>query len=176
PGGAAIADRRIAWHRVKDGDIATFTAPSLPGEYEVRLYDRDEARYILDQRKIAVYVDPTPGALSLSKRTFVVGEAITLSVDLPEGRYLSYPWVGLFDPSREVSGGAERARVRLAWERVSRDGTITFQAPNVPGHYEFRLYDRDGDGFVLDTITFDVVAPPVPGALSIEKDTYVVGE
>src|SRR5690606_24153099 len=91
-------------------------------------------------------------------------------------RYLSYPWVGLFDPSREVSGGAERAPVRLAWERVSRDGTITFRAPNVSGHYEFRLYDRDADGFILDTITFDVVAPPIPGALTIDKDTYVVGE
>ena len=42
--------------------------------------------------------------------------------------------------------------------------------------YEFRVFDRDAGTYLMDRIPFSVHAPPVEGALSLAKTTFVVGE
>ncbi len=175
-GGAAVGERRLHWQNVQDGAKLSFTVPSLPGRYELRLHDRNREYYILDTIQFSVYVNQAPGALALNQETFTVGEPISLFVDLPEGRHLYYPWIGLYTTTDDAPGGAQSVGHRVTHRQVSADGELTLNAPHLPGRYEFRLYDRNEDRYVLDSISFDVEVPPLPGALSLDTSTYVVGE
>ena len=176
-GGATVAGNRQTWQRVNfETGVNMFTAPIWPGRYEFKVYDRDNWFYELDTVAFEVEVPPVPDALSLESEVFTVGAPITVSYDLPDGRYYGSPWIGLFRSDEEAMGGAGIARQRLDWQRVDLvNGQNTFTAPIWPGKYEFRVFDRDNWFYELDDIGFEVEAPPVPDALSLDGDTYITG-
>src|SRR5690606_4521523 len=102
-------------------------------------------------------------------------ETISLHASLPPGRYYNYPWVGLYSLEGTAQGGAGITESLLAWDRVPQDGAMQFGAPIHPGRYEFRLYDRDSYGYLLDRVLFHVVATPV-STLRVERQRYRPGE
>jgi hypothetical protein len=179
--GAGRSRTALAWQTLDpgaSGGFTTFTAPAWPGDYELRLYDREGGAYLLDRAAFTVEVPRAPGALSLDTTVFTIGAPIRLSVVLPDDRYYSYPWVGLFRPGGTVAGGAATSDRQLEWHRASdtgEDGILDFTAPGEPGPYQLRLYDRD-DGFLLDTLEIRADAAPAPGTLSLDRDLYVTGE
>lgn len=176
-GGAGLERNRLEWKRVGEGGAIPFIAPAWPGTYEFRVFDRDEWNYRLDAIGFEVEVLPVPGALTLAKKTFVAGEPMQVTVQLPPNRYYSNAWVGLFRADEaERRGGSGFERNRLEWKRVNEGGPVDFVAPAWPGDYEFRVFDRDSWHYRLDTIAFKVEVTPVPGALRMTKRQFVVGE
>ena len=178
PGGAKIERDRLTYQRVNiKTDALNFTAPPDPGDYEFLLFDRDAGQYGLDRLTFKVEVPPTPGVMSLAQDTFIIGESIPLRVKLEPGRYYGNAWIGLYRKDREAAGGGSVVRRRHTYQRVNtKTEQLTFTAPNGPGDYQFRLYDRDASHYLLDTLDFKVTVPPTPGVLSLSKDTYVTGE
>jgi hypothetical protein len=176
-GGAVLADNRLEYKHTDLHSPLTFTAPAWPGRYAFRVFDRDDWFYILDAIEFEVEVRPAPGALTLAKKKYVVGEPMTVTVNLPADRYYSNAWVGLFRADEAVAqGGAGFDRERLTWHRAGNGGPIEFTAPAWPGLYEFRVFDRDDWFYRLDAVAFEVEVTPVPGALALPRTKYVVGE
>lgn len=177
-GGASIADERIDYQRFPEsGKAAIFTAPLHPGTYEFRLFDRDGWQYILDRTAVKVTIPPTPGVMSLEKKIFVVGEPLSLSVQLQKDRQYGNAWIGLYRSKREAPGGGRMAGNRLTYQRVNTNTErLKFTTPSSPGNYHFRLYDRDSGYYGLDNLSFEVVVPPTPGVMSLEKEIFTIGE
>jgi hypothetical protein len=173
-GGGFITESRIAWQSVGK-DALVFDVPAEPGEYELRLYDRDSNRFLLDTRRFTAFVPPVPGALSMDSSERVVGEKLTLTVTLPADRTFDGAWVGLFEPRYPVKGGAVVDERRIAWQGVGQE-PLVFMAPEEPGKYEFRLYDRNANPYLLDVLSFRVQVPLAPNALALDKKIYLVGE
>lgn len=177
PGGGKVLENRLTWQRANlKTKSLKFTAPSTPGKYVFRLYDRDARRYILDSLDFETIVPPTPGVMKLSKETFTVGEQISLAVAMEPGRYYGNSWIGLYRSEFTAAGGATRDRHRLTWQRANlRTKTLKFRAPGWPGKYEFMLFDRDGGNYQLDRIPFKVEVPATPGVMSLTEKKYTVG-
>jgi len=177
-GGASTADARITWQRLPPPDQPlVFTAPSNPGTYEFRLFDRDNWYYMLDRIAVTVAMTATPGAMVLDKETFVIGEPLTLSVQLETNRHYGNAFIGLYKTEREAPGGGKVNRSRLTYQRVNtKTQRLKFTTPTTPGLYEFRLYDRDATHYMLDSIPFEVIVPTTPGAISLPKDIFTIGE
>ncbi|BBM85841.1 hypothetical protein [Candidatus Uabimicrobium amorphum] len=177
--GGAEADthQRITYHYTKREQTLTFDAPSHPGKYIFRIYDRDSYRYLLDSVAFETEVPPVRGALQIAKKTYTIGEKISVKVNLPEGRYYGRAWVGMFNTKKTVDGGAEAdTHQRITYHYTKRQQTVTFDAPAYPGKYIFRVYDRDSYRYLLDSVAFETEVPPVRGALQIAKKTYTIGE
>ena len=174
-GGGVVEAGRLKWEAASTGPL-TWTAPAKPGEYEIRLFDRnDYHRYGLARVQFTTYVPPAPDVLSMAKNEYISGEKITLKVNLPGGRHYKYPWVGIYRIGEDLEGGAKAETYRITDKRVKEK--MGWTAPSAPGEYEFRVFDRDDDGrYGLDRIRFTVVVTPTPGALALDKETYVVGE
>ena len=178
PGGAKVERHRITYQRARlNTKTLTFTAPASPGDYEFILFDRDAGFYKLDRLAFKVEVTPTPGVMTMSKKSFVIGEPVTVDVKLKPGRYYGNAWIGLFTRPDDAAGGAGVEHHRLSYQRARLNTkSLKFNGPSTPGKYSFRLYDRDAHYFLLDTIDFDVTVPPTPDVLSLNKTDYVTGE
>jgi len=177
-GGASVVDSRITWQRIPPpGKPVVFNAPADPGTYEFRLFDRDTWDYMLDRVAVKVVLPPTPGVMALEKKVFTIGEPLNLQVKLEKGRFYGNAWIGLFRSDREEKGGGIDKGHRLTYQRVNtKTEKLAFAAPPDPGHYEFRLYDRDDWRYRLDSLAFDVEVPTTPGVMSLAKDTFTIGE
>ena len=125
---------------------------------------------------------PVPDALALPQEVFAVGEPIVLQVTLPEGHYYSGPWVGLYASGYVAPGGALSGERRVWYSNINTDTRrLALQAPEEPGPYELRLYDRDDEEYILAIVGFAVQDPrrsstagdtvrftPLPGGSLIE--------
>lgn len=153
-----------------------FDAPQVPGRYQAVIALLNAERP-LQRLPVEVVVTPTPGALRLSKTTFLGMETAEIAATLPEGRRYPNPWVGLFAVGQNMPiGGASVGDERLGWEWVQGDGTpVNFTMPRWPGFYEFRLFDRSEGPYVLDRTRVTVKPPPQPGVIALDKETYEVG-
>lgn len=161
-----------------DGTAATlrFRAPASPGTYEFRLYDRNADHHLLDQIPFTVRVLPRPGALRLPRTTYPAGATVIVGVSLPEDVYVDRPYVALFSPGLPAPGGGLGTRVRQSYQHFEgHQAVLRFTAPVWPGQYEFRLYDRNDDQFVLDQAGFSVEIPAAPGCLSVSPAVTRVG-
>lgn len=177
-GGASVADSRLTWQRIPAaGKQAVFTAPAEPGNFEFRLFDRDNWWYVLDRIAVKVTLPPTPGVMSLNKKTFTIGEPVTLNVAMKPNRHYGNAWIGLFRDGVEVPGGGKVLENRVTWQRANlKTKSLKFTAPSTPGKYTFRLYDRDGKLYILDSLDFETIVPPTPGVMKLPRETFTVGE
>lgn len=176
-GNAPRSPNRYTWDWVADGEAEQFNAPAWPGDYQLRLYDRDARYYLLDTVDISVTAPPTPGALSLAKTRVEIGEPIRVTTNLEPNRYYGSPFVGIFSrPRTNVQGGARITTTRVLWDWVRDGEEVNLGAINRPGVFDVRLYDRDNWGYILDSAQIEVVMSPTPGVLTTDKDVYRVGE
>lgn len=178
PGQARRTVVRQGWEWVpRGGEPVTFRAPAWPGRYELRLYDRSGAYYLIDRHEFTVTAPPTPGAIQVAQSRVMIGQPIGVTVTLDPDRYYSSPYLALKrirDPS--VPGGAETTDENVGWSRFRSGERVELNAVDWPGDYEIRLYDRDNAGFVLDTVAVQVVAPPAPEAVALDRETYAPGQ
>ncbi|WP_050927498.1 hypothetical protein [Aestuariivita boseongensis] len=176
-GNAPQTVHRIDWDWVKNGEAATLRAPVWPGEYEIRLYDRDGRRYLLDRQTIKVVVEPVPEALELSSRSLDLGQPFTVTARLPEGRAYPSPVVRVFRKDTDTAeGGAGITPEVVQWNWVRGADPVGFNGITRHGTYIVRLYDRGDYGFLLDEEEFEV-APRMPeNAVSTNKTVYRTGE
>jgi hypothetical protein len=161
------ADAPVVASGYLDGKTRTakLTMPDVPGGYELRLFDRDStALHLLDKVRLEVAQPPAKGSLR-SGGSGQGGSTVDIGFSIPEGVYLGgYPYVELVDPRRAVPGGAWRDHARLSRADLpkGRSGSVKLGLPRQAGNYQLRLFDRDGDGILLDTAPFTVTPPPKP--------------
>lgn len=145
---------------------AKITLPDVPGRYELRLYDRESTGFhLLDRKFITVAQPSTKGSLRPASNSAPAGGRIQVTCAVPQGVYLgAWPIVEIVSLRRKVLGGAwtNESRVSSAtFEGKKRGGSLELGVPSIPGQYEFRFYDRDGDGLLLDSAPLTVTpAPP----------------
>lgn len=178
--GGILRGRRLSWDWMnKQTRTWQLAAPADEGTYEVRLHEggNREFRFQVAQTSFRVQVSPQPGAIKLTRTTFVIGERVEVPIGFDTTRGQYSPWVGLFDrTAAPTEGNAPRSVHRYEWHWVKNGGSATLTMPTWPGRYEFRLYDRGGRRYRLDTFEFEVVAPPLPEALALAKTEVDVGE
>ncbi|MDX5360240.1 MAG: hypothetical protein LPL00_02740 [Alphaproteobacteria bacterium] len=153
-------------------------APSRPGAYDVRMFDVRPFDAPLASRKLAVLATRDDDALSLPGATaYEIGEKIVVSADPGQDRYLTqYAHVTLYKDGKPLRDGL------LEWfgepgDRAPR--AFAFNAPDRPGLYEFRFYDRHvwKDPHLISVQPFRVVATRDDDALDIpDKEAFEIGE
>ncbi|MEZ5385567.1 MAG: hypothetical protein R3F13_08630 [Prosthecobacter sp.] len=156
-------------HAYVDGKTrkAQLILPLVPGLYEVRLHDRDSTAFnLLDRKQITVAQPSAKGSLRLAASSVQAGGRIKVTCAVPQGVFLDgWAMVEIVSPLRKALGGAWERETRVSkadFEGKKRGGTLELILPSKPGQYEVRLYDRDGDGILLDTATLTVTPAPPP--------------
>lgn len=176
-GNAAKSVHRYGWEWVGNNAATKLTAPVWPGNYELRLYDRDGRHYMLDRQAITVVVPPVPEALTVSTRQLRIGQPFEVETTLPPGRAYPSPWISLTRLEAETSaGGAEITPRAHEWHWARTDGPVTFKGLPHPGRYRVRLFDREGGGYILDDEEIEVTVPVLSGAVQTDKPRYRTGE
>ncbi len=146
--------------------VATLTLPNLPGRYEVRLYDRENTAFHLLDRKVITVAQPSAkGSLRPAATSAQAGGRIQVTCAVPQGVYLEgWPLVEIVSLRHKVPGGAWVSEFRVSsatFEAKKRGASLELSLPGKPGQYEFRFYDRERDGLLLDSAPLTVTpAPP----------------
>jgi len=137
----------------------TFTAPTTPGNYDLRLNSSDNNGTELTYVSFTVSGGAAPSSASLSLSTYSVspGGSIAVTFSAPAG-LSSNAWIGII-PSW-VAHGSEvtNDQYDLSYQYLSgkTSGTLYFSAPTTPGSYDFRMHDTDDNGRELTSMTFTV--------------------
>ena len=140
----------------------TFSAPSKPGNYDLRMNDTDS-----DGREVASVSFTVEGVadagaagkptLKLSKQSFRPGEAITVTFSAPGG-YDSSAWVGIIPA--EIAHGDENVNdandISYQYLNKRTKGTLTFKAPDRRGKWDLRMSDSDNNGKEVASASFTV--------------------
>jgi hypothetical protein len=124
---------------------------------------------------------PPTGKIVLQKTQFEPGEEIKINFTA-EGNFGESPWIGII-PSEVKHGSEEENDANdLTYQYFTNmtEGEMTFNAPQEPGSYDFRMNSADGDGIEITSVTFTVVAPPPPpegtALLLLNKTEFTAGE
>ena len=99
-------------------------------------------------------------ALTLVYRVVAPGEKLRIDFSGAPGN--DRDWVGLYR-----TGSVDREYLAYQYVRAQRSGDLTFEAPNDPGRYEFRLFENDGYDRLAASGTFEVrevTQPPAVGS------------
>jgi hypothetical protein len=168
------------WVQKRTG-VFTFQPPPLVGEYELRLYDRDQSALLLDAVRFSTFSRSASGTMKVTSPTVNIGQPISVQLAVPDNVYLgAYAHVAL----HQLDGGAARGALAPSLGRVDlpdqktkgRNATLTFTAPDYPCSLQLRLFDRDKDGILLATAPVQVVTKAAPGALKLPKTQFAPGE
>ncbi len=135
----------------------TFKAPSRAGAYDMRMHDTDNDGKEVAYTSFTVKALDLEPSLNIDKKVFAPGEQIvvtfTASANYPENA-----WIGII-PS-EVAHGSEARNdqfdIDYRYLQKMAAGTITFNAPDKSGKYDFRMHDSDDNGKELCSISFEV--------------------
>lgn len=177
-----IQPPRVSFQWVpKRTGVFTFEPPPLVGEYELRLYERDQNALLLDAVRFTTFSRAASGAIKVASSTVNVGQTITVQLAVPENVYLGpYAHVSL----HLLDGGAARGALAPSLNRQDlpdqktkgRNATLSFVAPDYPCSLQLRLFDRDAGGILLATAPVQVVTKAAPGALKVPKTQFAPGE
>lgn len=137
--------------------VLVFQAPGQPGSYDFRMNDTSGEGTEIASVTFTVSA-PTPGESKvwLDKTTFAPGEEIQVHFSTP-ATYPKEAWMGII-PSDVPHGSAfENDQFDLDYEYLDGQtaGVLTFEAPEEPGTYDFRLHDAL-DGSEVASVTFTV--------------------
>jgi hypothetical protein len=143
----------------KTGGTLSFTAPTTPGSYDLRMNSSDNNGAELTYVSFTVSGGgaPSSASLNLAKYSFSPGESIAVTFRAPAGLSTS-AWIGII-PSWVAHGSeATNDGNDLAYQYLSgsTSGTLYFSAPTTPGSYDFRMNSTDDSGTELASVTFTV--------------------
>jgi hypothetical protein len=161
--------------------VLTFTAPNIPGFYDLRLNDDDPGGN--EVASVTFTVAEPAGAVQpnlwLDKFTFAPGEKIQVHFTAPDW-YPAGAWVGIIPSS--VPHGDETVNdendIDYLYLEQQTSGVLTFIAPATLGSYDLRLHDTDQDGQEVVSVTFTVAESGGAGtpALSLDKVAFAPNE
>jgi hypothetical protein len=131
----------------------SFVAPATPGNYEFRYYPNNGGTVLFRSATFAIGNSApsftfSPSDLPLSTE---VRPGAPLSVGISNGPAGATDWVAL-------SAVSSADPLYLAWKYVggATNATLRFDAPTVPGRYEFRYFANDGGTVLYRTASFTV--------------------
>jgi hypothetical protein len=125
---------------------ATFSAA---GTYVLRLTVTDSQLSVSDD--VTINVNASPYNLAASPSTVAVGSQITVNWHSPAGRPAT-DWVGLYkasDPNQNY--------IAYQYTQGATTGSLTFNAPDTPGQYEFRYLLENGYNSIATSNIVNVV-------------------
>ncbi len=122
------------WFNFKPNGTLTIKAPSIPGDYSLRLFYNDSLILV---KSILFKVKGAPLTLSTNKLSYKDNETITVSYHNVQGA--SNNWIGLF---RKGSASTWANDLEDKW-LTNRNGTVTFSANGLSGDYEVRIFYND---------------------------------
>jgi hypothetical protein len=96
--------------------------------------------------------------LTLNAQNFDPGEEIHLRY-VVTGTLDEHAWIGLFAasvPYQAQQGTSHESEIDHQYLLGNTSGTLTFVAPQEPGSYDLRLFDKDNNGQLLSKIAFTV--------------------
>ncbi len=157
----------------------TLEAVSMPGSYEVRLYQGAPGGVgedgplamqggLLAKMDLEVVVPALPTALRLARGARIrVREAVDVEIDIPADKYPAadtFVLVLARAPDIAVGGGLRPASHELfpqtvSFEITERHARVQIPAIDAPGNYELRLIYR---GFAVARVPVQVIDPEAP--------------
>lgn len=155
-----------------EGEQVTFTAPSEPGRYELRVFDRSRLytpSYEIGGATFRVEIAADRDAMALPAGDFDIGQTMVVDLDLSNGEYYQDPWIGLY----ERSTGYEI--LLHSWSISSDENVLTFTSPTSPGDYYLRLFDRPSMPFTIDEEEFTVIPYWSRDSLALAERTVEAG-
>lgn len=135
----------------------TFKVPEKPGSYDFRMHDTDNNGKEVASIGFKV-VEGTEGpTLKLDKTSFSPGEEIKVHFTAPS-TYATSAWIGIIPSDIPHGDEAKNDEHDIAYKYLSKKaaGTLTFNAPEKPGSYDFRMNDKDSNGKEVAHVTFKV--------------------
>ena len=157
--------------------VFLFTAPAVPGTYDMRMFDTDNNGKEIAYVTFTVTGGQTQPMLKLNKTVFSPGEEIHVQFTA-SGLYDESAWVGVI-PSGVPHGDEEvcdKEDLAYIYIRKLPSGTIVFAAPAVPGKYDIRMFDSDNNGKESAYVNFVVTGGEGQPALRIQKTVFSPGE
>jgi hypothetical protein len=152
-----------------NGATLTFTLPSTPGGYEVRLFLNGSFTVLATSGAITI------AGIALNAATAVPGQSVTATVTNGPGN--AWDWVGLYSV-----GAPSTPANRLAYQFLNGQttapasgvtgATLTFSLPTTPGSYEVRFF-LNGSFTVLATSGATTIALP---SVALNAATAVPGQ
>jgi hypothetical protein len=148
------------------------TAPSQPGDYDVRLHDSDS-----NGREVAsatFTVETASGKVWLDKSEFTSAENMVVHYSAPV--LGDNAWAGIIPSDIPHGSEAENDRHDVSYKYVKSDpdGTVTLTAPSTVGSYDVRLHDTNNDGSEIASVTFNVVK--ASGKVWLDATDYLGGQ
>lgn len=138
--------------------VLVFQAPGQPGSYDFRMNDKGNGGAEIASVTFTVTA-PVAGEskLWLERTTFAPGEEIQVNFSTPS-TYATTAWVGIVpsDVPHGSSATNDEHDVNYAYLDGQTSGVLTFQAPEQPGNYDFRLHDTSDNGSEVASVSFTV--------------------
>jgi len=161
----------------KTEGVFIFTAPAVPGTFDMRMFDTDNDGKEIAYVTFTVTGGQTQPMLKLNKTVFSPGEEIHIQFTAP-GLYDESAWVGVI-PSGVPHGDEEvcdKEDLAYIYIRNLPSGTVVFTAPATPGNYDIRMFDSDNKGRETAYVNFMVTGDTNQPALRIQKTVFSPGE
>lgn len=145
----------ISWQYLYGDQEATITlyAPWYEGEYDVRIYDTEDAGGVELGYVSFTVEEPeeTPigeNDLLIAKTTYAPGDDILVSYTT-DGTLDSSAWIGVIPSDIEHGDEATNDMYDTDYEYLSgTSGFVTLTAPDEPGEYDIRMNSGDSTGSV----------------------------
>jgi len=139
----------------------TFKAPAKNGSYDLRMHDTDDNGIELTSISFEVFVDQNTlgndASLSLSRDVFEPGESISLYFTAPN-TFPDNAWIGIIPSNIPHGNETQNDEHDISYQYIQKrtTGSLTFQAPEQPGKYDFRMHSSDNNGREVFSVTFIV--------------------
>ena len=139
----------------KTSGLLKLSAPSNPGNYDIRMNDDDNGGKEVASFSFMVKGHNKP-SLYLDKTYFRTGEKITIRFSAPVS-YKKSAWIGIIESTVPHGNESTNDRNDIQFQHIDGQGsgTMVFIAPK-PGQYDFRMNDDDSNGREVASITFFV--------------------
>lgn len=174
-GSELVNDQHNLGYRYIRGRTAgedVLTAPSQPGDYDVRLHDSDNNGR--EVASAAFTVETATGKVWLDKNEFTSAENMEVHFSAPV--LGDKAWVGIIPSDIPHGSESENDRHDVSYKYVHGDpnGTVALTTPSAVGSYDVRLHDTDNNGSEIASVTFNVVK--ASGKVWLDATDYLGGQ
>jgi PKD repeat protein len=129
----------------------TFTMPTTPGSYDLRLFRNNTLTRLATSATITV-LSP-----SITAGATAVSPGATVTATIANGPGNSLDWVGLFSTSTPDS----TAYINFKYLNGLTSGTVTFTMPTTPGTYNLRFFQNNTLTRLAASATITVLSPSI---------------